>query len=38
MMTAKEYVEGKVKSYTRLAERCKREGCPGRILRTGKRL
>ena len=25
MMTAKEYVEGKVKSYTRLAERCKRE-------------
>lgn len=25
MMTAKEYVEGKVKSYTRLAERCRRE-------------
>lgn len=25
MMTAKEYVEVKVKSYTRLAERCKRE-------------
>ena len=25
MMTAKEYVEDKVKSYTRLAERCKRE-------------
>ena len=25
MMTVKEYVEGKVKSYTRLAERCKRE-------------
>lgn len=25
MMTANEYVEGKVKSYTRLAERCKRE-------------
>lgn len=25
MMTAKEYVEGKVKSYTLLAERCKRE-------------
>ena len=25
MMTAKEYIEGKVKSYTRLAERCKRE-------------
>ena len=25
MMTAKEYVEGKVKSYTRFAERCKRE-------------
>lgn len=24
-MTAKEYVEGKVKSYTRLAERCRRE-------------
>lgn len=22
MMTAKEYIEGKVKSYTRLAERC----------------
>lgn len=45
MMTAKEYVEGKVKSYTRLAERCRREAeasdghcCPGRILRTGKRL
>lgn len=28
-MTAKEYVEGKVKSYTRLAERCKkRRACP----------
>lgn len=25
MMTAKEYVYGKVKSYTRLAERCRRE-------------
>lgn len=25
MMTAKEYVEGKVKSYTRLAERCRLE-------------
>lgn len=25
MMTAKEYVEDKVKSYTRLAERCRRE-------------
>ena len=25
MMTAKQYVEGKVRSYTRLAERCKRE-------------
>nr|DAH23132.1 MAG TPA: hypothetical protein [Caudoviricetes sp.] len=25
MMTAKQYVEGKVKSYTRLAERCRRE-------------
>lgn len=25
MMTAKEYVEGKVKSYTRLAERCRQE-------------
>lgn len=25
MMTAKEYVEGKVKSYTRLAEHCRRE-------------
>ena len=25
MMTAKEYVEGKVKSYTRLAARCRRE-------------
>lgn len=25
MMTAKEYVEGKVKSYTRLYERCRRE-------------
>lgn len=25
MMTAKEYVESKAKSYTRLAERCRRE-------------
>lgn len=25
MMTAKEYVEDKFKSYTRLAERCRRE-------------
>lgn len=25
MMTAKQYVEDKVRSYTRLAERCKRE-------------
>jgi hypothetical protein len=25
MMTAKEYVEDKVKSYTRLAERCRQE-------------
>lgn len=45
MMTAKEYVEGKVKSYTRLAERCRLEAeasddivCPGWILRTSKRL
>lgn len=25
MMTAKEYVEGRVKSYTRLAKRCRRK-------------
>lgn len=35
MMTAKEYVEGKVKSYTRLAERCRREPKPQTTLLSG---
>lgn len=35
MMTAKEYVEDKVKSYTRLAERCKREASDDIVVRAG---
>lgn len=37
MMTAKEYVEDKVKSYTRLAERCRRyaEASDDIVVRAG---